>query len=86
MNADAELNYLRDVARPKLTRLLNTSYKWLLWLMVLLVISQMALMLWASQNCANVFGLSLGGRIFESYSFTCENPNAKPVFNKNPTR
>lgn len=85
MTPETDRNFRREVSDRIVERILNTALKVLLCLLIGLVAVQIGLLFWVSNQCATVYGLSVEGRIFETYSFTCPSETGvEPLFRGRP--
>lgn len=84
MTPQTDRNFRRENATIVITGSLSKFQKILLIVLALLCVIQLGLIVWNANVCATIYGLSLDGRIFESHSFTCPNPEVEPLYDGEP--
>jgi len=85
MTPEADRNFRREASDRIVERILSTALRLLICVLIGLTTVQLGLLFWVSNQCATVYGLSVEGRIFETYSFTCSSTTGvEPLFRGRP--
>ena len=84
MTPEADKNYQLEHTEAVVQAALGKTQRILLAMLAVLCLIQIGLVVWNMSLCAKVYGLSLDGRIFETHSFTCPDPNVEPIYDGQP--
>ena len=73
------MDFFEEIAHRNAQRALSVLLRILISAVIVLGLSQVALLGWVATQCTNVHGISVDGRIFKTHSFSCPDPSVRPI-------
>lgn len=75
-----EDSYYDDVLVEESDWVLTQSLLIIMLLNLVMVVVQIYLTFSILTGCSSIYGLTISGKVFEAYSFTCNNPDIPPIY------
>ena len=75
-----ETSYYEDALKDRVALFLTRSLFVFMVINVLLVCFQLYVVYSFVNDCTTIFGLTISGKVFETFSFTCNNPSIPAVY------
>lgn len=80
MSPELEKSYIDEVSSQLIRRLLSRSLVLFIALEVVMALVSVGLSISLVFSCSPIKGITLDGAVFETYSFSCPNPNVEPIY------